>query len=110
MPTSGSIAKFGQSIPIYADKSFIANTLSISAYKTLSENIIGSSKLYLATVNGVGDDDVRLSKRKNLSTKRLRGFERNKIGPYGKEHWSNYAAALNFETTANILHDSLTQI
>ena len=109
MPTSGSIAKFGQSIPIYADKSFIANTLSISAYKTLSENIIGSSKLYLATVNGVGDDDVRLSKRKNLSTKRLRGFERNKIGPIdGKDHiGGNYAAALNFETTLpNILPDS----
>ena len=27
------------------------------------------------------DDDVRLSKRRGLSTKRLRGFERGKIGP-----------------------------
>ncbi len=109
MPTSGSIAKFGQSIPIYADKSFIANTFSFSTYKALSENVIGSSKLYVATVNGVGDDDVRLSKRKNLSTKRLRGFERNKIGPIdGKDHiGGNYAAALNFETTLpNILPDT----
>ena len=35
-----------------------------------------------------------------LSKRRLRGFERNKIGPVdGKDHiGGNYAAALNFET------------
>ena len=45
------------------------------------------------------DDDVRLSKRKGLSSKRLRGFEKNKVGPVdGKDHiGGNYAAALNFE-------------
>jgi outer membrane protein insertion porin family len=40
-----------------------------------------------------------LSKRKSLSTKRLRGFEKNKVGPVdGGDHvGGNYAAALNFE-------------
>ena len=43
---------------------------------------------------------MELSKRKVLSKRRLRGFERNKIGPVdGKNHiCGNYAAALNFET------------
>ena len=43
--------------------------------------------------------NVRLSKRKFLSSKRLRGFEKNKIGPVdGSDHiGGNYAAALNFE-------------
>ena len=47
----------------------------------------------------MGDDDVRLSKRKFLSSKRLRGFERGKIGPVdGNDHiGGNYSAALNFE-------------
>jgi outer membrane protein assembly factor BamA len=36
---------------------------------------------FISTINGLGDDDVRLSKRKNLSTKRLRGFEKGKVGP-----------------------------
>ena len=99
MPTSGSIIDFGQSIPLYADKSFISNTFSASNYKLFTENIVGSSKLFLTAVNGLKDDDVRLSKRKNLSTKRLRGFERGKIGPVdGKDHiGGNYAAALNLE-------------
>ena len=109
MPTSGSIARFGQSVPLVADKAFIANNFSFSIYETLTENVIGATKLYLASVNGIGDDDVRLSKRKNLSSRRLRGFERGKIGPVdGNDHiGGNYAAALNFESNLpNLLPDS----
>ena len=100
MPTSGSILSFGQTLPIYADKNFIGNTFTLSTYKSLTEDIVGAGKIYLSAVNGLGDDDVRLSKRKGLSNKRLRGFERNKVGPVdGKDHiGGNYAAALNFET------------
>ena len=99
MPTSGSVYSFNQTLPIVADKRFISNTITASGYKSFSENIIGSSKIYLSAINGIGDDDVRLSKRKNLSQRRLRGFERGKIGPVdGDDHvGGNYAAALNFE-------------
>ena len=99
MPTSGSVIDFSQSLPLYADKSFISNQFSLSNYKLFTENVIGSSKLFLTAVNGLNDDDVRLSKRKNLSSKRLRGFERGKIGPVdGSDHiGGNYAAALNLE-------------
>ena len=101
MPTSGSITSFSQGLPIYADKKFIANTFSTSHYKSLNENIVGSTKLYLSAINGIGPDDVRLSKRKYLSERRLRGFERGKVGPVdGKDHvGGNYAAALNFEAS-----------
>ena len=99
MPTSGSIIKFGQTIPLYADSASVANVLSASKYKTLNENVVGVGKFYLATVNGLGSDDVRLSRRKGLSTKRLRGFEKNKIGPVdNNDHiGGNYTAALNLE-------------
>jgi outer membrane protein insertion porin family len=100
MPTSGSIVSFGQSFPIYADKSFVSNLLRASHYKTLNENVIGAGKIYISTINALGSDDVRLNKRKKLSSRRLRGFEKNKVGPVdGKDHiGGNYAAALNFET------------
>ncbi len=99
MPTDGSIISFNQSLPIYADKSFIANTLSASRYKTLTEDMIGATKLYLSAINGLGSDNVRLSKRRSLSSSRLRGFEKGKVGPLdGTDHIAgNYAAALNFE-------------
>ena len=100
MPTSGSILSYGQSVPLYADKSFISNTVSASTYKSFNEDVVGSSKIYFSAVNGLGEDHVRLSRRKSLSTKKLRGFERNKVGPVdGLDHiGGNYAAAVNFET------------
>ena len=55
------------------------------------------------------DDDVRLNKRRSLSSKRLRGFEKGKVGPKdGKDHiGGNYAAAINLEMNLpNLLPDS----
>ena len=108
MPSSGSITSFTQSLPFYADKSFIMNTFSRSGYKSFNDNVVGAAKIYLSAINGVGDDDVRLSKRRNLSEKRLRGFERGKVGPVdGNDHiGGNYAAALNLETNLpNLIPD-----
>ncbi len=108
-PTDGSFIKFGQTLPVYADKPSISNFLTASFYEMLSEDIVGSTKFLLTTVNSIGDDDVRLSKRKTLSTKRLRGFERNKIGPVDNNDYlgGNYAASLNFDANLpNLLPES----
>ena len=101
MPTSGSIISFAQTLPIYADKAYIANRFSTSTYKEFSENIVGAGKFYLATVDALNDEDVRLSKRKFLGQKRLRGFQRGKVGPIdGKDHiGGNYAASVNLEAS-----------
>ena len=99
MPTSGSISSFNQILPFIADKRYIKNSLSSSIYRTLSEDVIGASKFYFSSVNGLGDEDVRVNKRSYLGTKRIRGFKSGKIGPVdGSEHiGGNYATALNFE-------------
>ena len=99
MPTSGSISSFNQILPFIADKRYIKNSLSSSIYRTLSEDVIGASKFYFASINGLGGEDVRVNKRSYLGTKRIRGFKSGKIGPVdGTEHiGGNYATALNFE-------------
>ena len=109
MPTDGSIISFDQSLPIYADKPFVNNIFAMSVYETFTENYIGSGKFYLSSITGLNDEDVRISKRKNLSTSKLRGFERGKVGPVdGKDHiGGNYAAALNFDVSLpNFLPES----
>lgn len=100
MPTEGSIVRFNQTIPLYADRPFVANNFSGSKYTQFSEDIVGAAKIYLSSINGLNNEDVRLSKRQFISTSRLRGFKKNKIGPKdGTDHvGGNYAAALNFET------------
>ncbi len=108
MPTSGSIVSFKQSFPFYSDKKFISNTFSASNYKSFSEDIVGVSKIYLSSINGLDDDDVRLSKRQFLPSSKLRGFQRGKVGPIdGNDHiGGNYGAALNFEANLpNLLPD-----
>ena len=99
MPTSGSIIGFRQTVPFYADKNFISNTFTMSKYTSFSENLVLANKLYLSAIDGLNDDDVRLNKRNFLSSKRLRGFKKGKVGPKdGKDHvGGNYAAALNLE-------------
>ena len=109
MPTSGSIVSFDQSLPIYADKSFVSNTFQASRYTSLTPNVIAAGKFNLFTVNGLGADNVRISKRKNLGSTRLRGFESGKVGPVdGSDHiGGNYAASLNFEANLpNLLPES----
>ena len=109
MPTKGHITSFRQELPLYADKSFIDNTFSTSLYNSINENIVGASKFYLSTINGLKNEDVRLSKRKGISQRKLRGFKKNKVGPVdGNDHiGGNYVAALNFETNLpNLLPDN----
>ena len=109
MPTSGSIVKFNQVLPLVADKPFIGNTISSSSYSTINENIVGAAKFYVSTINGLDDENVRLSKRKSLSTSRLRGFEKGKVGPVdANDHiGGNYAAAFNLEANLpNLLPES----
>ena len=108
-PTDGTIVGFNQSLPFYADKPFISNTFFSSSYHSFSENIIGAGKIYVDAINGLNDEDVRLSKRKALSSKRLRGFQKGKVGPVdGTDHvGGNYAAAINFEANLpNLLPDN----
>ena len=99
MPTDGSILSFQQGLPIFADKPALVNKFSASFYNTLTENIVGASKLNITTVTGIDDEDVRISKRTNLPTSKLRGFKRGKVGPVdGNDHiGGNYAASLNLE-------------
>ena len=98
MPTNGFIIGFDQTLPIYADKSYIANNFIASSYRPLGENIIGAIKTRLSSVNGLSDN-VRLNKRKYLGSKKLRGFKR--IGPKDGLDYvgGNYAASINFEAS-----------
>ena len=108
-PTEGSFTNFKQTLPLYADKPSITNRFSRSSYYQFNEGLVGAGKIFIETINGLNDEDVRISKRKFLSGSRLRGFEKGKVGPVdGNDHvGGNYAAAINFEASLpNLLPDS----
>ena len=108
-PTDGYISTFKQVIPIYADTPYLQNTFAFSKYQTFSPDAIGAFRFYTSSINGLDDKDVRLSKRINLPSNRLRGFEAGKVGPKDGADYvgGNYAAAANFEVNLpNILPES----
>ena len=109
MPTSGYISSFSQTIPLYADSPYLRNKYSFSKYNAFGEDIIGSFKLYVASINGLSGEDVRLSKRARIPSTRLRGFEPGKVGPKDGTDYvgGNYSAAVNLETNLpNLLPES----
>ena len=104
-PTDGHLVSFKQVLPIYSDDLSIGNTLNLSKYHSVSDNLILSGKFFLRSVNSI-DDDVRVSRRVYIPSSKLRGFESGKIGPKdGAEYvGGNFGSALNLNSTLpNIL-------
>ncbi len=99
-PTDGYKIGFKQELPIYSDDLSIGNTLNLSKYYSLSDNLIISGKFFFKSVNSI-DDDVRVSRRVYIPSSKLRGFEAGKIGPKdGNEYvGGNFGSALNINTT-----------
>tara|TARA_B100000795_G_C22803953_1_gene443659 strand:- start:1517 stop:3742 length:2226 start_codon:yes stop_codon:yes gene_type:complete len=108
-PTDGYISSFSQSVPLYADSPAIRNTYNFSKYKAFSEDMRGAFKFYTSTIHGLSDKDVRINKRLNLSSSKLRGFENGKVGPKDNKDFvgGNYTMAGNFELSLpNLLPES----
>ena len=99
MPTSGSVIGFRQGVPLYIDEqASVFTRISANKYHAFSDDFIGAIKFYAAGIVAV-EDDVRISKRLHIPSKRLRGFERRKVGPKDGADYvgGNYATALNLE-------------
>ena len=108
-PTNGYISSFTQILPIYADSPSLSNNYSFSKYQMLTPSAIGAFKFHASTITGLDDKDARLNKRINLSPRKLRGFEKGKVGPIDGEDFvgGNYAMASNFEVSLpNLLPES----
>ena len=99
-PTDGYINNFSQTLPIYSDDLAIENNLTGSIYHSLGDNMVFSASYFLKTINSL-EDNVRISKRVFVPSRRLRGFESGKIGPKDGTQYigGNYATALNLSST-----------
>ena len=108
-PSAGFISKFNQNIPIFSDDYSIENKYSFARYYSPNDNAIISLKFLANSINSMSGDDVRISKRLFLPSKRLKGFEYGKIGPKDGADYvgGNYATSLNFTTTLPRLFTNL---
>ncbi len=101
-PSSGYKTSFFQKIPLVSSNNEITNTLVFTKHKKLSKEseMVGKASFYVSAVNSIDDSDVRISKRAQMPYNRLRGFEKDKVGPKDGEDYvgGNYVTTLNFST------------
>jgi len=111
-PTSGFRAAFRQTIPIYADDFSLQNRFDYAKYYSPNDNAVLSLRFLAQSINSIAGDDVRISKRLFLPSKRLKGFVAGKVGPKDGQDYigGNYATSLNFATTLPSLFKDLETI
>jgi len=79
-PTEGYIIGVGQSLSLLSDIPFINNRIFGSYYHEYLENVIGSVKYKVESINGF-NKDIKHSDRLSVNSNNLRGFADRGIGP-----------------------------
>ena len=99
--TDGFRSVFTQNVPLISEGFNLTNTYDLKFYnKWLSENVL-TYGIYGATTNSITGKDVKLSNRLYIPDKKLRGFEKGKVGPKDGADYvgGNYIVTFNASTT-----------
>ncbi len=88
-------------LPVISDTNTLRNEYNYKYFTELYENNVTTASLYLSAVNSISNDDVKLSERINIPSRRLRGFQFGKVGPKDGNDFigGNFASTLNVSTT-----------
>ena len=98
--SDGYRSRFSQKIPFISDDYAFLNSYDYTTFNKIGDMVTRVSFL-ARTINSVSGDDVRISKRLYIPTKRLRGFESMRIGPIDSGDYigGNHTAVFNASTT-----------
>ncbi len=99
--TDGFVSNYNIYVPLISKTNTLTNSYFYKAYGELFKNNISSISLYLKSANSISGDDIKLSERLTIPSKRLRGFESGKVGPKDGNDFigGNYVTALNFNAS-----------
>ena len=101
-PSSGFSSNFVQRIPLISNNYTLKNSYSFNQYKEISDEMIGSLRFYLQSINSLSNNkNVRVSERLQVPANRLRGFKSGNVGPIEGQTFlgGNYLTALNLGTS-----------
>lgn len=108
-PSDGHRSTFRQEIPLVSENWELRNSYTIANFTELYDGMIGSVSFGVSAINSMSGDDVKISKRLYIQEKKLRGFEKGKVGPKENQDFvgGNYSSTLNLSTTLpNLFPDS----
>ena len=88
-------------LPIISDTNTLTNRYDFKYFTELFEDNITTASFLIKSANSLTNNDVKLSERLFVPSRRLRGFEYGKIGPRDGSDFigGNYLTSLNFNST-----------
>ena len=110
--TDGFFSNYSVDVPLLSDNNTLTNSYDYKIYKELYENNISSFSFFLKSANSITGDDIKLTERLTVPSRKLRGFERNKVGPKEGTDFigGNYVTAANIATTLPQLFPNLQNL
>ena len=111
-PSSGFKSFYSVNIPMVSDTNTFVNSYNYTHYSELYEENVTSASVYIKTANSISGDNIKLSERLFIPSKRLRGFERGKIGPKDGDDFvgGNFVTSANVSSNLPYLLNNLQQV
>ena len=99
--SDGFRSMFSTSIPAISETYTLTNTYTYKYFTELYDDNISTFSVFLKAANSIKNEDVKLSERLYVPSKRLRGFEFGKVGPKDGNDYigGNYLSTVNFTST-----------
>ena len=99
--SDGFFSNYVIDIPIISETNTLTNRYSFKIFEELYENNISSFSVFLSSANSITGDDIKLSERLFIPSRKLRGFEAGKVGPKDGNDFigGNYITSINLNTT-----------
>ena len=106
--SEGYRSNYNIQIPIVSDTNTLTNSYSYKIYSELFENQISSFSFFAKTATSITGDDVKLTERLSMPSKKLRGFVRGKVGPKDGNDYigGNFVTSVNLQTSLPILFEN----
>ncbi len=107
-PDDGFRSTYTLDLPVISDTNTLTNSYSYQKYNSFYDNNISTFSFYIESANSISGDDIKLTERLFVPSRKLRGFERGKVGPKDGADFigGNYVTTLNASTTLPILFEN----
>ena len=99
--SKGFFNSYKSNVPLISESNTFTNSFETKYFTELYEGNISTFSIFLKSAKSITNDNIKLSERLFVPSKKLRGFERGKIGPIDGSTYvgGNYLTSLNFTST-----------
>ncbi|MDB9799180.1 outer membrane protein assembly factor BamA, partial [Candidatus Pelagibacter sp.] len=106
--TDGFRSYYSIDLPLISDTNTLTNSYDYKVFNEFYENNITSFSISLSSANSISDDDIKLSERLFIPSRKLRGFETGKVGPKDGEDYvgGNYLTTFNAQTNVPAIFEN----